>query len=109
MTQEENTIKARFKRFKACQKKVKVFISFARHAQAFSNELSKDKVMNGNVFGVDYPFTQKQTNDGNSRPSQIALELGWKYQGQGEAEVNTFFKKCLAIPLSLYYVEDKFK
>lgn len=64
--------------------------------------------------GVAYPFTEKEANDGNDRAKQIALEFGWKYQGkpsEGKAEkhVEDFFIACLAIPMNLYYYEDKFR
>jgi len=41
------------------------------------------------------------------RPAQIALSLGWKYQGKGETYAELFLATCLAIPVDLYYQKDK--
>ena len=109
MTHDESTLKAKFRRFKTCQRTIVYFMGFASKAKRFAREVSKEEVMEGNVFGVDYPFTQEQAKDDNMRPSQIALELGWQYQGQGEAHVETFLSTCLAIPIKLYYWPDKFR
>ncbi len=109
MTNEESTMAAKKKRFDYCQASIEFFVSFAERANTLSkveqNPLSKDKLMTGN--GVDYPFTKAQKNDGNFRPAQIALELGWKYQGKAEQYAESFLATCLAIPLELYYKEDK--
>jgi len=109
MTHEESIIKAKKKRFDYCQASVNFFVSFAKRAHTLStvedNPLTKDKLMTGN--GVKYPFTPEETNSANTRPTQIALALGWKYQGKGEEQVETFLKACLNIPISLYYSEDK--
>lgn len=108
MTHDESVIKAESRRFRNCQRKIVLFIGFSSRAKAFFSELTKEKIMKGNTFGVDYPFTQEQGNDAKYRPSQVALELGWQYQGQGEEQVEVFFKSCLATPISLYYEADKF-
>ena len=108
MTHDESVIKAESRRFRSCQRTIVSFVGFSRHAKAFSSELTKYKIMSGNTFGVDYPFSQEQSSDANIRPSQIALDLGWKYQGQGEEHVDVFFNNCLALPINMYYVEDKF-
>jgi len=109
MTAEESTMAAKKKRFDYCQGSIDFFINFAERANTLSkveqNPLSKDKLMSGN--GVDYPFTKKQTKNGDFRPAQIALELGWKYQGKGEQYAEAFLATCLAIPLDLYFKEDK--
>jgi hypothetical protein len=61
--------------------------------------------MQGN--GVQYPFTKEETNNPNLRPAQIALSLGWKYQGKSETYAELFLATCLAIPVDLYYQKDK--
>lgn len=109
MTKEESMIKAQRKRFDYCQASVGFFVDFAERAHTLStvedNPLSKDKLMQGN--GIKYPFTPEETNNPNTRPAQIALSLGWDYRGKGKANAETFLKSCLAIPISLYYKEDK--
>jgi hypothetical protein len=109
MTADESTMAAKKKRFDYCQASVDFFVSFAARAYTLSrveqNPLSEEKLMSGN--GVDYPFTKEQKNNGNFRPAQIALDLGWKYQGKGEQYAESFLATCLAIPLELYYKEDK--
>ena len=84
-------------------------MDFSERAHTLStvedNPLSKDKLMKGN--GIAYPFTPEETNNANTRPAQIALTLGWEYQGKGKTHAETFLKTCLAIPISLYYKEDK--
>lgn len=104
MTEEESIMAAKKKRFDYCQASVDFFVSFAARAYTLSrveqNPLSEEKLMSGN--GVDYPFTKEQKNNGTYRPAQIALELGWKYQGKGEQYAESFLATCLAIPVSLY-------
>ncbi len=109
MTDEESIMAAKKKRFDYCQASIDFFVSFAKRAHTLSkveqNPLTKEQLMSGN--GVDYPFTKVQKNDGNLRPAQIALELGWKYQGKAEQYAEGFLGTCLAIPLELYFKEDK--
>lgn len=110
MTHDESIIEAKSSRFDACQTEVVRFIAFAKHSAIFSSgkdALTKDKIMKDN--GVEYPFTVEEKNDGDLRPIQISLELGWQYKGQGEGNVEAFFKACLAIPIDLYYWEDSFE
>ncbi|WP_057832925.1 hypothetical protein [Colwellia sp. TT2012] len=110
MTPEESLLAAKKKRFDYCQASVSFFVDFAQRADNLStlerNPLTKDKLMQGN--GVKYPFTEEQSNNGNFRPTQIALTLGWQYQGKGETYAEEFLTSCLAIPVNLYYKEDKF-
>jgi len=111
MTYEEDIVFAKKDRFKACQGQVILFIAFAGNAYNFSNgvgALPKKQIMSGR--GVEYPFTEDERNDGDSRPTQIALELGWKYQGRdnAEAHLDDFLSTCLAIPIDLYYWKDEF-
>ncbi|ALO36265.1 hypothetical protein CMT41_17150 [Colwellia sp. MT41] len=110
MTEEESLLAAKKKRFDYCQASVPFFVDFAKRADNLStlehSPLTKNKLMQGN--GVKYPFTEEQSNNGNFRPTQIALTLGWQYQGQGEIHAEEFLASCLAIPVSFYYVEDKF-
>lgn len=111
-THNESIIKAKMRRFRECQEKIFLFVGFAGNAKTFSSgkqPLTKELSIKGNIYGVDYPFTQEQANSAAYRPSQIALELGWQYKGRENAEkhVETFFKTCLDIPISVYYVEDK--
>lgn len=110
MTTEESTIKAKKMRFDYCQASVTFFVDFAARSHSLSkledNPLSKDKLMTGN--GVKYPFTKEETNNPNTRPAQIALDLGWKYQGKGAMYAEAFLATCLAIPVNLYFKEDKF-
>ena len=110
MTDDESMLAAKKKRFDYCQASVPFFVSFAKRADNLStledNPLTKDQLMKGN--GIKYPFTEEQTNNANFRPAQIALTLGWKYQGKGEKYAEEFLATCLAIPVSLYYSEDKF-
>jgi len=110
MTHEESMLSAKKKRFDYCQASVPFFVDFAQRAYDLStlenNPLTKDKLMTGN--GVKYPFTKQETNNANFRPAQIALTLGWKYQGKGEQYAEAFLANCLAIPVDLYYKEDKF-
>ena len=109
-THEESAIAAKKKRFDYCQASVDFFVSFAKRVHTLTtveDGLTKDKLMTGN--GVQYPFTEAETQNANTRPAQIALALGWKYQGKGEEYAETFLKTCLAIPVTLYYKEDKFK
>lgn len=104
MTDEESSIMAKKKRFDYCQASVEFFVSFAERSFTMSrledNPLTKDKLMTGN--GVKYPFTKEETNNAGTRPAQIALDLGWKYQGKGPMYAETFLATCLAIPVSLY-------
>ncbi len=104
MTDEERLIMAKKKRFDYCQASVEFFISFSERSFTLSrlenNPLTKDKLMAGN--GVKYPFTEEETNNAGTRPAQIALDLGWKYQGKGPMYAETFLATCLAIPISLY-------
>ncbi len=110
MTHEESILTAKKKRFDYCQASVTFFVDFAARAQTLStveqNPLTEDALMKGN--GVEYPFTKEQTNNANFRPTQIALTLGWKYKGKGKQYAEAFLSSCLAIPVSLYYKEDKF-
>ena len=110
MTEEESMLTAKKKRFDYCQASVEFFVSFAERSFTLSrlenNPLTKDKLMTGN--GVKYPFTKEETNNAGTRPAQIALDLGWKYQGKGPMYAENFLANCLAIPVSLYYKEDKF-
>ncbi len=105
MTDEESMIMAKKKRFDYCQASVEFFVSFAERAFTLSrlenNPLTQDKLMTGN--GVKYPFTKEETNNAGTRPAQIALDLGWKYQGKGPMYAETFLATCLAIPVSLYH------
>lgn len=109
MSHEESIMLAKKKRFDYCQASVSFFVGFAERAHTLSTleeqPLTKDKLMKGN--GVKYPFTEAETNNANTRPAQIALTLGWKHQGKGENHAELFLKTCLAIPVSLYYKEDK--
>jgi hypothetical protein len=109
MTAEESMLTAKKKRFDYCQASVSFFVDFTERAQTLStveqNPLSEDALMKGN--GVEYPFTKEQTNSANFRPTQIALTLGWKYKGKGKQYAEAFLATCLAIPVSLYYKEDK--
>jgi len=104
MTDEESMIMAKKKRFDYCQASVEFFVSFAERSFTLSrvenNPLTKDKLMTGN--GVKYPFTKEETNNAGTRPAQIALDLGWKYQGKGPMYAETFLSTCLAIPIALY-------
>ncbi len=104
MTDEERLIMAKKKRFDYCQASVEFFISFSERSFTLSrlenNPLTKDMLMAGN--GVKYPFTEEETNNAGTRPAQIALDLGWKYQGKGPMYAETFLATCLAIPISLY-------
>lgn len=110
MTEEESIVTAKKKRFDYCQASVPFFVNFAERAYNLStvehNPLSKDKLMQGH--GIKYPFTEEQSKNANFRPAQIALELGWKYKGKGEKHAEKFLATCLAIPVSLYYIDDKF-
>ncbi|PKI13527.1 hypothetical protein [Colwellia sp. 12G3] len=109
MTEEESMLTAKKTRFDYCQASVSFFVDFSERAQTLStveqNPLSEDALMKGN--GVEYPFTKEQTNSANFRPTQIALTLGWKYKGKGKQYAEAFLASCLAIPISLYYKEDK--
>jgi hypothetical protein len=109
MTEEESMLTAKKTRFDYCQASVSFFVDFSERAQTLStverNPLSEDSLMEGN--GVEYPFTKEQTNSANFRPTQIALTLGWKYKGKGKQYAEAFLASCLAIPISLYYKEDK--
>lgn len=109
MTQEESMLTAKKKRFDYCQASVNFFVDFSERAQTLStieqNPLSEDALMKGN--GVKFPFTKEQTNNANFRPTQIALTLGWKYKGKGKQYAEAFLATCLAIPVSLYYKDDK--
>jgi hypothetical protein len=109
MTKEESILTAKKTRFDYCQASVSFFVDFSERAQTLStverNPLSEDSLMEGN--GVEYPFTKEQTNSANFRPTQIALTLGWKYKGRGKQYAEAFLATCLAIPVSLYYKEDK--
>jgi hypothetical protein len=109
MTPEESMLTAKKKRFDYCQASVSFFVDFAERAQILStieqNPLSEEALMKGN--GVEYPFTKEQTNSANFRPTQIALTLGWKYKGKGKQYAEAFLATCLAIPVSLYYKNDK--
>lgn len=110
MTHKESIVMAKKKRFDYCQASVNFFVSFAKHVHdltTIEEPVTKDKLMQGN--GVKYPFTEQETNNPNTRPAQIALKLGWKYRGKGEEYAETFLKTCLAIPVDLYYKEDKLK
>jgi hypothetical protein len=111
MTHDESIIKAKMNRFEACQVSVAIFIGFSKSAQALSTmkyPATKEQIMTDNFASVEYPFTVEDTNDGDSRPEQVALELGWMYRGNGEENVELFFETCLAIPIDLYYWEDSF-
>jgi len=104
MTDAESIIMAKKKRFDYCQASVEFFVSFAERSFTLSREennpLTKDELMTGN--GVKYPFTKAETNNAGTRPAQIALDLGWKYQGKGPMYAETFLATCLAIPVTLY-------
>lgn len=111
MTHDESVLKAKNDRFNQCYGELVMFIGIAANLHAFTtgkNPLTKAQLLPG--YGVDYPFTEEQTNDGDSRPRQIALELAWQYKGRenADAHVDIFFKTCLAIPMSLYYWEDEY-
>jgi len=103
-TDEESMTMAKKKRFDYCQASVEFFVSFSERAHSLSkledNPLSKDKLMTGN--GVKYPFTKEEKNNAATRPAQIALDLGWKYQGKGPMYAETFLATCLEIPVALY-------
>ncbi|TYK64651.1 hypothetical protein [Colwellia echini] len=109
MTHEESIFMAKKMRFDYCQASVSFFVDFAQRAfdlsTAEQKPLSKDQLMTGN--GVAYPFTEAEKNNPATRPPQIALTLGWKYKGQGHARAEEFLATCLAIPVELYYKEDK--
>lgn len=112
MTRDENILSGKSARFGECQRVIVRFITLAKSAHYRVNNShdmppTKTQIMQG--FGVEYPFIADEKNDGTTRPIQIALELGWQYQGQGEEHVDTFVKTCLDIPISLYYWEDKFE
>ena len=109
MTHEESIMMAKKKRFDYCQASVSFFVDFSQRAFDLStteqNPLSKDQLMQGN--GVAYPFTEAETNNAGTRPPQIALTLGWKFKGKGQAHAEEFLATCLSIPVELYYKEDK--
>jgi len=113
-THDESIIRAKNIRFRTCQKTIVRYTGFASKAYVYSSgkhPKTKDEIMKNN--GIEYPFTAAQANDEISRPIQIALELGWKYKGkatEGKANrhIEEFFNACLAIPIKLYYSEDKF-
>lgn len=108
-THEESILVAKKMRFDYCQASVTFFVDFTKRAFELStiedNPLSKAELMSGN--GVAYPFTEAETASGKTRPTQLALQLGWEYQGKGEQYVEKFLATCLAVPVELYYVEDK--
>ena len=108
-THEESILAAKKMRFDYCQASVTFFVDFTKRAFDLStieeNPLSKDDLMTGN--GVAYPFTEAETNSGKTRPTQLALKLGWEYKGKGEQQAEKFLATCLAIPVELYYTEDK--
>jgi hypothetical protein len=110
MTPEESMLTAKKKRFDYCQASVNFFIEFSERSHTLSTvehkPLTKDQLMVGH--GIAYPFTEEQTNSADFRPVQIALELGWKYRGKGKQYAEEFLASCLAVPVSLYYKEDKF-
>lgn len=111
LTHDESIVEAKRSRFGECQTSIVKYIGFAGNAHTFSTAgLTKEEIMNGNIFGIDYPFTAEQRNDDTYRPGQIALELGWQYKGRenAEAHVDVFFKTCLDIPIDIYYWEDTF-
>jgi hypothetical protein len=111
MTSDESTLQAKNDRFGECQKTIVIFIGFSKSAYTLSTmkyPATKEQIMTDNLASVEYPFTVEDTNDGDTRPQQIALELGWNYRGNGEENVEVFFETCLAIPVSLYYWEDTF-
>lgn len=103
-TPEETILGAKKMRFDYCQASVTFFVDFSKRAFDLStieeNPLSKESLMAGN--GVAYPFTEAETNSGKTRPTQLALQLGWQYQGKGEQNVETYLATCLAIPVELY-------
>ncbi|MBU2871144.1 hypothetical protein [Colwellia sp. E2M01] len=109
MTHEESLFMAKKMRFDYCQASVSFFVDFSQRAFDLStteqNPLTKEQLMQGN--GVAYPFTEAEKNNPSTRPPQIALDLGWKYKGQGKARAKEFLATCLAIPVELYYKEDK--
>lgn len=108
-THEESILSAKKKRFDYCQASVSFFVDFAQRTYTLTTveqkPLSKDDLMKGH--GVAYPFTQAETDSGKTRPTQMALTLGWKYKGKGEANVEQFLATCLALPVDMYYQEGK--
>ncbi len=111
MTYGESTLDAKSSRFSECQRAINSFISLAKSAHFRATEWKDHpptKVQTMQGYGVEYPFTQDEKGDGTYRPIQIALELGWEYQGKGEEQVDKFFSACLAIPIDLYFWEDEF-
>ena len=111
MTHDESMLKAKRNRFGACQENIVIFIGFSKSAHTLSTmkyPATKEQIMTDNFASVEYPFTEEDRKDGDTRPQQIALELGWNYRGNGEDNVENFFETCLAIPVSLYYWKDTF-
>lgn len=108
-TKEESLIGAKKMRFDHCQAAVTFFVDFAKRSHALTiiedNPLTEDQLKAGN--GVAYPFTVAETKNGKTRPTQLALELGWDHKGKGEQYAEQFLATCLAEPISLYYQEDK--
>lgn len=108
-TPEENTLVAKKMRFDYCQAAITFFVDFSQRAYDLTivedNPLTEDQLMAGN--GIAYPFTDAEKNDGKTRPTQLALQLGWEYKGKGKVYAEHFLASCLAEPISLYYQEDK--
>lgn len=70
--------------FGACQESIVIFVGFSKSAHTLSTikyPAAKEQIMTGDFASVEYPFTEE---DGDSRPQQIALELGWNYRGNIE-------------------------
>lgn len=103
MTPEESLLAAKKKRFDFCQGTLPFFVDFAKRSHdltTLETPRSKTELMSGN--GIAYPFTEAETNNGNTRPGQLALTLGWKYKGKGEEHAEEFLATCLALPVTLY-------
>ncbi|MEI6895774.1 MAG: hypothetical protein V5789_14350 [Colwellia sp.] len=108
-THEESILSAKKARFDHCQASVTFFVDFAKRTHTLTTveqkPLSKETLMTGH--GVVYPFTEAETNNGMTRPTQLALTLGWKYKGKGAEKAEEFLATCLALPTSLYYREGR--
>lgn len=107
----ELTLYAKASRFDNCQEVLVSFDVMAETAKILlANKVITNKegffVSRSKSYEIDYPFSEQDSKDELGRPTQLMLELAWKYRGRGKENFLVFFDACLNLPLEIFRDEE---
>ncbi len=102
---------AKFERYSECDSGLFSFKALAREIQSFMDmqqDFSLDGWMQSSAAqsSVIYPFTNENHKSYLSWIPELYISLAAQYYGRGEQMAPVFWKKCMAIPLSLFTTEN---